>query len=148
MTHWIDRQDVPTNTDNTTYVFIPDTGVVPAQVGIANQEEIDATIASATKAAKEWGALSIAKRQAVIFKFRELLNERRGELAEIITAEHGKVVSDALGEILRGQEVVELATGFPHLTKGGFNENASTGIDVYSIKQPLGVVGIISPFNF
>ncbi|APT82024.1 methylmalonate-semialdehyde dehydrogenase [Corynebacterium ammoniagenes DSM 20306] len=146
--HWIDGQEVPSKSGNTADVFNPATGEVTAQVGIANQEEIDATIASATKAAKEWGALSIAKRQAVIFKFRELLNERRGELAEIITAEHGKVVSDALGEIMRGQEVVELATGFPHLTKGGFNENASTGIDVYSIKQPLGVVGIISPFNF
>lgn len=146
--HWIDGQEVPSRSGNTDDVFNPATGEVTAQVGIANQEEIDATIASATKAAKEWGALSIAKRQAVIFKFRELLNERRGELAEIITAEHGKVVSDALGEIMRGQEVVELATGFPHLTKGGFNENASTGIDVYSIKQPLGVVGIISPFNF
>ncbi|EFG80436.1 CoA-acylating methylmalonate-semialdehyde dehydrogenase [Corynebacterium ammoniagenes] len=146
--HWIDGQEVPPKSGNTADVFNPATGEVTAQVGIANQEEIDATIASATKAAKEWGALSIAKRQAVIFKFRELLNERRGELAEIITAEHGKVVSDALGEIMRGQEVVELATGFPHLTKGGFNENASTGIDVYSIKQPLGVVGIISPFNF
>ena len=97
---------------------------------------------------KTWGNLSIAKRQAVLFNFRELLNARKGELAEIITAEHGKVLSDAMGEILRGQEVVELATGFPHLLKGAFNENVSTGIDVYSLKQPLGVVGIISPFNF
>ena len=128
-------------------MYNPATGEVTGQVVLANQEEIDATIASAEKASKVWGGMSIAKRQAVIFKFRELLNERRGELAEIITAEHGKVLSDAMGEIMRGQEV-ELATGFPHLTKGGFNENVSTGIDVYSIKQPLGVVGIISPFNF
>ena len=146
--HWIDGQEAPSHSGNTADVYNPATGEVTAQVVLANQEEIDAAIASATKAAKVWGAMSIAKRQTIIFKFRELLNERRNELAEIITAEHGKVVSDALGEIMRGQEVVELATGFPHLTKGGFNENASTGIDVYSIKQPLGVVGIISPFNF
>lgn len=146
--HWIDGQEAPSNSGNTAAVYNPATGEVTAQVVLANQEEIDTTIASAAKASKVWGGMSIAKRQSVIFKFRELLNERRGELAEIITAEHGKVLSDAMGEIMRGQEVVELATGFPHLTKGGFNENVSTGIDVYSIKQPLGVVGIISPFNF
>ena len=84
----------------------------------------------------------------MLFAFRELLNARKPELAAIITAEHGKVLSDAMGEILRGQEVVELATGFPHLIKGAYSENASSGIDVYSLKQPLGVVGIISPFNF
>ncbi|PQM75389.1 CoA-acylating methylmalonate-semialdehyde dehydrogenase [Corynebacterium sp. J010B-136] len=146
--HWIDGKEAPSASGNTAPVYNPATGEVTGQVVLANQEEIDATIASAAKAAKVWGGMSIAKRQAVIFKFRELLNERRGELAEIITAEHGKVLSDAMGEIMRGQEVVELATGFPHLTKGAFNENASSGIDVYSIKQPLGVVGIISPFNF
>lgn len=146
--HWIDGQETPSRSGNTASVYNPATGQVTGQVVLANQEEIDATIASATKASKVWGNMSIAKRQAVLFKFRELLNERKGELAEIITSEHGKVVSDALGEIARGQEVVELATGFPHILKGGFNENVSTGIDVYSIKQPLGVVGIISPFNF
>ena len=84
----------------------------------------------------------------MLFAFRELLNARKGELAEIITTEHGKVVSDALGEIARGLEVVEFACGFPHLLKGEYSENVSTGVDVYSLKQPLGVVGIISPFNF
>jgi len=117
-------------------------------VALADQADIDAAIASAKRGYEVWSKLSLAKRQAVLFTFRELLNARKGELAEIITAEHGKVVSDAMGEILRGQEVVELATGFPHLIKGAFSENVSTGIDVYSIKQPLGVVGIISPFNF
>ncbi|RWR22922.1 CoA-acylating methylmalonate-semialdehyde dehydrogenase, partial [Agrococcus lahaulensis] len=95
-----------------------------------------------------WRDLSIAKRQAIMFRFRELLNERRGELAEIITSEHGKVLADAGGEIARGLEVVELATAFPNLLKGAYSENASTGVDVFSVKQPLGVVGIISPFNF
>ncbi|AGN17816.1 methylmalonate-semialdehyde dehydrogenase [Corynebacterium glutamicum Z188] len=148
ISHWIDGAISPSTSGKTAPVYNPATGQVTANVALASQEEIDATIASATKAAKTWGNLSIAKRQAVLFNFRELLNARKGELAEIITAEHGKVLSDAMGEILRGQEVVELATGFPHLLKGAFNENVSTGIDVYSLKQPLGVVGIISPFNF
>ncbi len=90
----------------------------------------------------------MAKRTAVLFDFRELLNARKQELAEIITAEHGKVVSDALGEVSRGLEVVEFACGMPHLLKGGMTENASTKVDVSSIRQPLGPVGIISPFNF
>ncbi|ANE02910.1 CoA-acylating methylmalonate-semialdehyde dehydrogenase [Corynebacterium crudilactis] len=148
ISHWIDGAISPSTSGKTAPVYNPATGQVTANVALASQEEIDATIASATKAAKTWGNLSIAKRQTVLFNFRELLNARKGELAEIITAEHGKVLSDAMGEILRGQEVVELATGFPHLLKGAFNENVSTGIDVYSLKQPLGVVGIISPFNF
>jgi malonate-semialdehyde dehydrogenase (acetylating)/methylmalonate-semialdehyde dehydrogenase len=92
--------------------------------------------------------MSQARKQGVLFKFRELLNERKPELAEIITSEHGKVLSDALGEISRGQEVVEFACGMPHLLKGFFTENASTGVDVYSTRQALGVVGVISPFNF
>ncbi|WP_298441857.1 CoA-acylating methylmalonate-semialdehyde dehydrogenase, partial [Gordonia sp. (in: high G+C Gram-positive bacteria)] len=91
---------------------------------------------------------SITKRTAVLFAFRELLNQRKGELAEIITREHGKVLSDALGEVGRGQEVVEFACGIPSLLKGGYTENASTGVDVHSVQQPLGVVGVISPFNF
>ncbi|WP_080792774.1 CoA-acylating methylmalonate-semialdehyde dehydrogenase [Corynebacterium pacaense] len=146
--HWIDGAIAPSESGRTAPVYNPATGEVTGRVVLANQEEIDAAIASATRGAEVWGGLSIAKRQSVIFNFRELLNARKGELAEIITAEHGKVISDALGEILRGQEVVELATGFPHLLKGAFNENASTGVDVFSFKQPLGVVGIISPFNF
>ena len=84
----------------------------------------------------------------MLFAFRELLNARKDELAAIITAEHGKVLSDALGEVTRGQEVVEFACGIPHLVKGAFTENASTKVDVHSVRQPLGVVGIISPFNF
>ncbi|GAA1683920.1 CoA-acylating methylmalonate-semialdehyde dehydrogenase [Microbacterium lacus] len=129
-------------------MFNPATGAVTAQVALADDAEIAAAIASARSGFAVWSQYSIAKRQAVLFAFRELLNVRKDELARIITAEHGKVLSDAMGEILRGQEVVELATGFPHLIKGAFSENVSTGIDVYSIKQPLGIVGVISPFNF
>ncbi|MGN7949396.1 CoA-acylating methylmalonate-semialdehyde dehydrogenase [Microbacterium sp. 22215] len=146
--HWIDGAESPSKSGRTAPVYNPATGAVSAHVALADQDEIDAAIASAERGYRVWKTYSIAKRQTVLFAFRELLNSRKGELAQIVTAEHGKVVSDALGEILRGQEVVELATGFPHLIKGAFSENASTGIDVYSLKQPLGVVGVVSPFNF
>lgn len=146
--HWIDGAPYESSSGRTAPVYNPATGEQGAQVALADQTEIDAAIASAQRGFATWSTYSIAKRQAVMFAFRELLNARKGELAEIITREHGKVISDAAGEIARGQEVVELATGFASLTKGGFSENASTGIDVYSLKQPLGVVGIISPFNF
>ncbi|WP_350351263.1 CoA-acylating methylmalonate-semialdehyde dehydrogenase [Microbacterium sp. A8/3-1] len=148
LSHWIDGAEHPSASGRTAPVYNPATGAVQAHVALADQAEIDAAIASAQRGYEVWSRYSIAKRQTVLFAFRELLNARKLELAEIITAEHGKVVSDAMGEILRGQEVVELATGFPHLIKGAFSENASTGVDVYSLKQPLGVVGIISPFNF
>ncbi|KJL40627.1 CoA-acylating methylmalonate-semialdehyde dehydrogenase [Microbacterium trichothecenolyticum] len=148
ISHWIDGAARPSQSGRTAPVYNPATGAVQAEVALADQTEIDEAIASAKAGYQVWKGYSIARRQSVLFAFRELLNARKRELAEIITAEHGKVLSDAMGEILRGQEVVELATGFPHLIKGAFSENASTGIDVYSLKQPLGVVGIISPFNF
>lgn len=146
--HWIDGAERISTSGRTAPVFNPATGAVQANVALADQTEIDEAIASAQRGYELWSGYSIAKRQTVLFAFRELLNSRKGELATIVTAEHGKVGSDAMGEILRGQEVVELATGFPHLIKGAYSENVSTGIDVYSLKQPLGVVGIISPFNF
>ncbi|MEO0313219.1 MAG: hypothetical protein RL140_449, partial [Actinomycetota bacterium] len=123
-------------------------GVVTKEVALANQAEIDAAIASAKEAFPAWRDMSQARKQVILFKFRELLNAKKGELAEIITSEHGKVLSDALGEITRGQEVVEFACGMPHLLKGFYTEQASTGVDVYSTRQALGVVGVISPFNF
>jgi len=146
--HWIGGSHRASTSGRTAPVYNPATGAVQAEVALADQAEIDEAIAAADAGFRLWSAFSIAKRQTVLFAFRELLNARKGELAELITSEHGKVVSDAMGEILRGQEVVELATGFPHLIKGAYSENASTGVDVYSIKQPLGVVGVISPFNF
>jgi malonate-semialdehyde dehydrogenase (acetylating)/methylmalonate-semialdehyde dehydrogenase len=146
--HWIDGAVVASVSGRTAPVYNPATGVAASRVALADAADIAAAIASAAAGFEVWSRYSIAKRQTVLFAFRELLNARKGELAALITAEHGKVLSDAMGEILRGQEVVELATGFPHLIKGAFSENASTGIDVYSLKQPLGVVGIISPFNF
>ena len=126
----------------------PATGEVTGQVALGSVEDARAVIDAAAAAFPAWRDTSLAKRTAILFNFRELLNARKQELAEIITSEHGKVVSDALGEVSRGQEVVEFACGIPHLLKGGFTENASTKVDVYSIRQPLGPVGIISPFNF
>ncbi|TFB16140.1 CoA-acylating methylmalonate-semialdehyde dehydrogenase [Microbacterium sp. 3H14] len=146
--HWIDGAARASTSGRTAPVHNPATGAVTGHVALADDAEIAEAIASARRGFEVWSGYSIARRQAVMFAFRELLHSRKGELAEIITAEHGKVRSDAMGEILRGQEVVELATGFPHLIKGAYSENVSTGIDVYSLKQPLGVVGIISPFNF
>jgi malonate-semialdehyde dehydrogenase (acetylating)/methylmalonate-semialdehyde dehydrogenase len=126
----------------------PATGEVTAQLALASSEDAKEVVAAALAAFPTWRDTSLAKRTQILFAFRELLNERKKELAEIITAEHGKVPSDALGEVSRGQEVVEFACGIAHLIKGDFTENASTKVDVHSTRQPLGVAGIISPFNF
>lgn len=146
--HWIADEHVASKSGRTAPVYDPALGIVTKQVALANESEINAAIAAAKGAFAVWKDVPQAKRQQILFKFRELLNERKPELAEIITSEHGKVLSDALGEITRGQEVVEFACGMPHLLKGFYTENASTGVDVYSTRQPLGVVAIISPFNF
>ncbi|MGV9714330.1 CoA-acylating methylmalonate-semialdehyde dehydrogenase [Gordonia sp. NPDC003424] len=148
ITHWVNNKAFPGTSSNTAPVTNPATGQVTGQVALANVEDARAVIDAAAAAFPAWRDTSLAKRTAVLFKFRELLDARKGELAEIITAEHGKVLSDALGEISRGQEVAEFACGIPHLLKGGYTENASTKVDVHSVRQPLGPVGIISPFNF
>jgi malonate-semialdehyde dehydrogenase (acetylating)/methylmalonate-semialdehyde dehydrogenase len=145
--HWRGGELFRGASDFTAPVTNPATGAVTGEVALASVEDARAVIDTAAAAFPAWRDASLAKRTQVLFNFRELLNARKGELAEIITSEHGKVVSDALGEVSRGQEVVEFACGIPHLLKGGFTENASTKVDVYSIRQPLGVVGIISPFN-
>jgi len=146
--HWIAGAEFSGSSERFGDVFDPALGAKAAEVALADQSDVEAAIKAASAAFPAWKNTSLAKRAAVIFKFRQLLDERKGELAEIITAEHGKVISDALGEITRGLEVVDFACGLPHLLKGEYSENASTSIDVYSVKQPLGVVGIISPFNF
>ncbi|MCU1527400.1 MAG: methylmalonate-semialdehyde dehydrogenase [Frondihabitans sp.] len=148
ITHWIDGKRVAGTSGRTAPVYDPALGVATKNVALASQEEIDTAIASAKAAFPKWRDLSITRRQQIMFRFRELVNERKDELAAILTAEHGKVISDSLGEIQRGLEVLELATGFPHIIKGEFSQQVSTGVDVYSTKSPLGVVGIISPFNF
>jgi len=129
-------------------VYDPATGQVTKRVALASREEADALIAAAAAAWPAWRDVSLARRTQVLFAFRELLNARKGELAQIITSEHGKVLDDALGEVSRGQEIVEFACGLSHLLKGNHTENASTKVDVSSMRQPLGVVGVISPFNF
>ena len=148
ITHWIDGKPYTAAAERTGEVFDPATGQVTGRVDFATEAVMDEAVAAAKAAFAEWGKTSLTKRTQVMFSFRQLLNERKEELAAIITAEHGKVLSDALGEVTRGLEVVEFACGIPHLLKGGYSESVSTGVDVYSSRQPLGVVGIISPFNF
>ena len=126
----------------------PATGEVSAQLALASEDDVNEVVQAAADAFPAWRDTSLARRSQILFAFRELLNARKPELAALITAEHGKVLSDALGEVSRGQEVVEFACGIPHLIKGAFTENASTKVDVHSVRQPLGVVGMICPFNF
>ncbi len=146
--HWAGGKSFPGSSQRTAPVTNPATGVVTGEVALADVDDARAVIDAAAAAFPAWRDTSLAKRSQILFAFRELLNARKDEIAAIITSEHGKVLSDAAGEVSRGQEVVEFACGIPHLLKGGMTENASTNVDVASIRQPLGVVGIISPFNF
>jgi malonate-semialdehyde dehydrogenase (acetylating)/methylmalonate-semialdehyde dehydrogenase len=148
ISHWIDGKPWVGVADRTGDVFDPATGEVRAQVDFAAAEQVEEAVAAAARAFPGWRGKSLAARTRVLFAFRELLSARRHELATIVTSEHGKVESDAAGEIARGLENVEYACGAAQMLKGGFSENASTGVDVYSLAQPLGVVGVISPFNF
>jgi len=146
--HWVDGERLDLDDRRTSPVYDPATGEQTGAVVLAGKGDVDVAVRAASAAFPAWRDLSIARRQAILFRFRELLEARKPELAEIITAEHGKVVSDALGEIARGQEVLEYALGFPEILKGDHSINASTGVDVYSFRQPIGVAAIISPFNF
>jgi malonate-semialdehyde dehydrogenase (acetylating) / methylmalonate-semialdehyde dehydrogenase len=146
--HWVAGAPFPGTADRFSDVTDPATGQVTARVALASADDVDAAVAAAKKAFPAWRDASLARRTQVLFAFRELLNARADELAALITAEHGKVLSDARGEVARGQEVVEFACGIAHLMKGAFAENASTKIDVTSIRQALGPVAVISPFNF
>ena len=148
VSHYVGGKAFAGSSKRTAPVYDPALGTVSKEVALASAADLDKAVAVATAAFPAWRDLSVAKRQSVMFRFRELLEAKKSELAAIITAEHGKVLSDAMGEIQRGQEVVEFACGLGHLMKGEYSENASTDVDVYSLKQPLGVVGIISPFNF
>jgi malonate-semialdehyde dehydrogenase (acetylating)/methylmalonate-semialdehyde dehydrogenase len=148
ITHYINGSSWSGNSERNGDVFNPATGDVSAKVDFASSAVVDEAVAAAKSAWIEWRNTSLAKRTQVLFAFREIVNAKKEELAKAITLEHGKVLSDALGEVTRGLEVVEFACGIPHLLKGGYSEGVSTGIDVYSIRQPLGVTAIISPFNF
>ena len=148
ITHFVNGNSWNGKADRTGDVFNPATGEITGHVDFASNAVVDEVVGAAQKAFEEWRTTSLAKRTQILFAFREILNARKEEVAALITAEHGKVLSDALGEVTRGQEVVEFACGIPHLLKGGYSEGVSTEVDVYSIRQPLGVVAIISPFNF
>ncbi|MBN9130989.1 MAG: CoA-acylating methylmalonate-semialdehyde dehydrogenase [Paenarthrobacter ureafaciens] len=146
--HFINGAESAGEGDRTQPVYNPATGQVTAELRLANENDLNTTVAAARKAADSWGDISLAKRTAVLFKFRELVAAHVDELAELITAEHGKVLSDAKGEIGRGLEVIEFACGIPSLLKGDYSDQVSTGIDVFSFREPLGVVAGITPFNF
>jgi malonate-semialdehyde dehydrogenase (acetylating)/methylmalonate-semialdehyde dehydrogenase len=148
VTHWIGGRSWDGPVERWGDVFDPATGERTARVAYAGAEVVDAAVVAATKAAAAWREASLATRTRILFAFRQLLESRNKELAEILTREHGKVLSDALGEVTRGIEVVEFACGVPQLLKGEFSENVSTDVDSYSIRQPLGVVAGITPFNF
>ncbi len=146
--HWIDGQRVEGTSGRSGPVYNPATGEQTGEVGFASVEEIDAAVQAAKRAFTSWRTISLSRRTELFFRIRELVHDHSEDLARILTLEHGKVLSDAKGEVARGLEVIEFCCGIPELTKGGYSEQASTGIDVYSIRQPLGVVGGITPFNF
>jgi malonate-semialdehyde dehydrogenase (acetylating)/methylmalonate-semialdehyde dehydrogenase len=148
ISHWIDGTVVEGSSGRSGTVFNPATGEQAASVDFANVAEVDAAVAAAKAAFPAWRATGLGRRAEVMFHLRELVDANRKEIASLVTAEHGKVLSDALGELARGLENIEFATGIPHLLKGGYSEQVSTGVDVYSIRQPLGVVAGITPFNF
>jgi malonate-semialdehyde dehydrogenase (acetylating)/methylmalonate-semialdehyde dehydrogenase len=148
VTHWINGKPWDGQAGTRGDIYNPASGQVSGTVDYAGPAEVDAAVAAASAALPGWRDTSLVRRSAVMFAFRELIRTRRSELAAVISAEHGKVESDAAGEVTRGLEVVEFACGIPHLLKGGFSENVGTGVDAYSIRQPVGVVAGITPFNF
>jgi len=146
--HWINGRRVPGTSGRSGPVYNPATGELAREVDFASVEEVDAAVAAAKAAFPAWRATSLSRRTEILYRIRNLVEEHRAEIAAHLTREHGKVPSDALGEVARGLENLEFATGIPHLLKGGFSEQVSTGIDVYQIRQPLGVAAGITPFNF
>jgi len=146
--HWIGGKTTAGSGMRRSPVWNPATGQQQAEVALASTADVDEAVRTAAAAYADWSQSSLSKRTKVLFAFREIVNARIGELAEIVSDEHGKVVSDARGEAQRGLEVVEFACGIPQLLKGEFSDQVSTGVDVYSFRQPLGVVAGITPFNF
>jgi malonate-semialdehyde dehydrogenase (acetylating) / methylmalonate-semialdehyde dehydrogenase len=148
ITHWIGGKPVAGSSDRTSPVWNPATGEQQAEVALASTDDVDSAVRTAKAAFERWGQSSLSQRAKVLFAFRELVNANIQRLAEAISDEHGKVVSDARGEVQRGLEVIEFACGIPTLLKGDFSDQVSTGVDVYSFRQPLGVCVGITPFNF
>ena len=148
ITHWVDGKPYEGVGPLTGPVFDPATGEQTGEVGFASVADVDHAVEAAARAFPEWRDAPVTRRQRVMFAFREILEQNKHEVAKAITAEHGKTVDDALGEVQRGLEVVEFACGIPHLLKGDFSEQVSTGVDTLTLRQPLGVVAGITPFNF
>ncbi len=148
LSHWINNAPAPTSAERTGDVFNPATGEVQRKVAYSSPAEVDAAVRAASEALVSWRQSSVAKRTRVLFAYRELIERHRDDIARMLTLEHGKVLSDAQGEVMRGLEVVEFACGLADLTKGTFSENVSTEVDSYAIRQPVGVVAGITPFNF
>ncbi len=148
ITHWIDGKPYERAADRHGDVWNPATGEIQAKVAFASPGVVDEAVESAHRTFQTWGSVSLAKRTKVLFAFRQLVDKHQHELARLLTLEHGKVTGDALGEVNRGLEVVEFACGIADLAKGEYSENVSTEVDSYSIRQPLGVVAGITPFNF
>ncbi len=148
VSHWIGGRLAAGTSGRSGVVWNPATGEPAAKVDFASVEEVDAAVEIAGRAFTEWRATPLSRRSEVLFRLRELVDANRRQLAEIITSEHGKTLPDAMGEVARGLENIEFACGVPNLLKGGFSEQASRGIDVYQLRQPLGVVAGITPFNF
>ncbi|HET9501076.1 MAG TPA: CoA-acylating methylmalonate-semialdehyde dehydrogenase [Marmoricola sp.] len=148
ISHWIDGQLTPGESGPALPVHNPATGEQTGATDRASAAEVDAAVSAAKSAAARWRQVSLPQRAGVLFAFRQLVQEHADELAALVTAEHGKVHSDALGEVARGLENVEFACGVPQLLKGGYSQRAATGVDVHSVRQPLGVVAGITPFNF
>ena len=146
--HWIGGREVAGTSGRVLPVFDPATGEVQAEVTAATSDEVRAAVLAAAAAQPAWRAASLSRRAEVMFRFRDLVDGHRKEIASLLASEHGKTVADASGEVARGLENAEFAAGAPHLLKGGYSEQAATGVDVYSIHQPLGVVAGITPFNF
>jgi malonate-semialdehyde dehydrogenase (acetylating)/methylmalonate-semialdehyde dehydrogenase len=148
ISHWIGGASVAGESGRSGAVYNPATGAQSGAIDFASVEEVDRAVQAAKTAFPDWRALSLSRKTEILFRIRALVDEHREDLARFLTAEHGKVLSDALGEVARGLEVIEYCCGIPELLKGGYSEQASTGIDVYSIRQPLGVCTGITPFNF
>ncbi len=148
ISHWIGGKLVTGESGRSGPVFNPATGLQTHDVDFASVAEVETAIQAAREAFPGWRKTSLSKRSDILFRIRELIDANRKEIGTLITQQHGKVLSDAMGEVARGQENIEFATGIPNLLKGGFSEQVSTGVDTYSIRQPLGVVTGITPFNF
>ena len=146
--HWIGGKLTESTSGRSGAVWNPATGEQQASVAFASVAEVDAAVAAAQTAFPSWRATALSKRAEILFRVRELFDQNRRRIADFLTSEHGKTTADALGEVARGVENIEFACGVPNLLKGGFSEQASRGVDIYQIRQPLGVVAGITPFNF